>query len=77
MQAAELDVSVQLAPLFHKQVEINSLELKRPKVELVKDQKGCLEFLQPWEQERSTALRAIPRSGILFWRILLGALYRH
>ena len=54
VQAAELDVSVQLAPLFHKQVEIDSLELKRPKVELVKDQKGCRNSLQPWEQEPST-----------------------
>jgi AsmA protein len=44
VQAAELDVSVQLAPLFHKQVEVNSLELKRPKVELVKDQKGAWNF---------------------------------
>ena len=44
VQAAELDVSVQLAPLFHKQVEVNSLELKRPQIELVKSQKGEWNF---------------------------------
>jgi AsmA protein len=44
VQAGELDVSAKLGPLLHKQVEINSLELKRPKVELIKNAQGQWNF---------------------------------
>lgn len=43
-QAQELDVSVKVLPLIHKDVEINSLELKRPHIELVRDRQGVWNF---------------------------------
>ena len=42
--AQELDVSVKLLPLLHKTVEIDSLELRRPNVELIKNAKGAWNF---------------------------------
>lgn len=44
LQAQELDVSVKLLPLLHKSVEINSLNLQRPSVELVKNAQGVWNF---------------------------------
>src|SRR5205085_1830887 len=43
-QAQELDVSVKLLPLLHKSVEINSLNLQRPSVELIKNAQGVWNF---------------------------------
>src|SRR5882672_4122816 len=44
IKAQELDVSVQLAPLLHKQVEIDSLTLQRPSVNLIKNSAGIWNF---------------------------------
>ncbi|PYX87445.1 MAG: hypothetical protein DMG68_11715 [Acidobacteria bacterium] len=44
VQAQELDVSVKLLPLLHKSVEIDSLELQRPNVELIKNAQGTWNF---------------------------------
>ncbi|HXZ78307.1 MAG TPA: AsmA family protein [Terriglobales bacterium] len=44
VKAKELDVSVQLLPLLHKQVEINSLDLERPSFSLIKNQAGVWNF---------------------------------
>jgi uncharacterized protein involved in outer membrane biogenesis len=44
LQAQELDVSVRLLPLLHKSMEISSLNLQRPSVELVKDARGVWNF---------------------------------
>jgi AsmA protein len=44
VQAQELDVSVKLLPLLSKSVEIDSLYLKRPSVELIKNQRGNWNF---------------------------------
>src|SRR5438270_8336106 len=40
----KLAVSVKLLPLIHKDVEINSLELNRPHIELIRDAKGAWNF---------------------------------
>src|SRR6201981_2263832 len=40
----ELDVSVKLLPLIHKQVEINSLSLQRPAGNLIKTTAGVWNF---------------------------------
>ena len=40
----ELDVSVKLLPLLSKSVEISSLSLQRPSVELIKDAQGTWNF---------------------------------
>ncbi len=44
VQAQQLDVSVRLLPLFHNDVWIDSLELLRPSVELIKNQQGIWNF---------------------------------
>jgi AsmA protein len=44
VQADQLDVSVKLMPLFSKSIEIDSLKLQRPTVELVKNQLGVWNF---------------------------------
>src|ERR1700757_852868 len=43
-QVAELDVSVKLLPLLSKNVEIESLNLKRPKIELIHNAQGVWNF---------------------------------
>ena len=45
VKAQELDVSVRLLPLFHKQVEVDSLELQRPSVNLIKNSSGIWNFV--------------------------------
>jgi AsmA protein len=44
VQAQELAVSVKLLPLLHKSVEVDSLNLQRPSVELIKNQQGVWNF---------------------------------
>lgn len=44
VKANELDVSIKLLPLLRKQIEINSLSLKRPNVNLIKNQAGQWNF---------------------------------
>jgi AsmA protein len=44
VEAQELDVSVKLLPLLSKSVEISSLSLQRPSVELIKDPQGTWNF---------------------------------
>src|SRR5947209_9913079 len=44
VKAKELDVSIKLLPLIHKQIEIDSLSLRRPNVNLIKNQAGQWNF---------------------------------
>ena len=44
VKTQELDVSVKFLPLLHKQVEIDSLTLKQPSVNLIKNQAGVWNF---------------------------------
>jgi AsmA protein len=44
VKAQELNVSVQLMPLLHKDVEIDSLNLERPAVNLIKNSAGLWNF---------------------------------
>ena len=44
VQAQELDVAVKLLPLLHKSVEVDSLSLARPSVELIKNAQGVWNF---------------------------------
>lgn len=43
-QAQELDVSVKLLPLLHKDVQVNSLELKQPQIEMIRNAQGVWNF---------------------------------
>jgi AsmA protein len=44
VQAQQLDVAVKLMPLLHKSVEVDSLTLARPSVELIKNAQGVWNF---------------------------------
>ena len=44
VEAQELDVSVKLLPLLHRSVEISSVNLQRPSVELIKNAQGAWNF---------------------------------
>jgi AsmA protein len=44
VEAQELDVSVKLLPLLHRSVEISSVNLQRPSIELIKDAQGTWNF---------------------------------
>src|SRR6266436_1283224 len=44
VEAQELDVSIKLLPLLHNSIEISSVSLQRPSVELVKDAQGTWNF---------------------------------
>lgn len=44
VQASQLNVSLKLLPLIHKDVQIDSLILQRPTVELIKNQQGVWNF---------------------------------
>ena len=67
VEAQELDVSVKLLPLLSKSVEISSLSLQRPSVELIKDAQGTWNF-----STIGTTQKAAPfqRSAAIFaWRV--------
>ncbi|HET7440166.1 MAG TPA: AsmA family protein, partial [Terriglobales bacterium] len=54
VQAQELDVSVKLLPLLHKDVQINTLNLQRPSVELIKNAQGQWNFSTIGKQQAGT-----------------------
>src|SRR4051812_6579391 len=73
VQADQLTVSVKLAPLLHKDVEINSIELQRPRVELIKNRDGVWNFStigtknapsEPQEQPGSKSNFSLAQLGI-------------
>ena len=43
-QVAQLDLSIKLLPLLTKSVEVDSLELKRPRIELIRNAQGVWNF---------------------------------
>src|ERR1700737_1583325 len=43
-QAGELDVAVKLLPLLHKDVQVSSLELVKPHIEMVRNAQGVWNF---------------------------------
>src|SRR5581483_6194405 len=63
-QASELLVSLKLVPLLQKRVEISSLELRNPRIELVRDAQGVWNFSslgkQPAPSQPRPAARATP-----------------
>jgi AsmA protein len=55
VQAQQLDVSVKLLPLLHKDVEVDTLTLQRPSVNLIKNKQGVWNFAsigQPQGQQQ-------------------------
>jgi uncharacterized protein involved in outer membrane biogenesis len=56
VKAGELDVSVKLLPLLHKQIEIRSLVLERPTINLIKDRAGQWNFASIGHPAQTSAL---------------------
>jgi len=67
VKAQELDVSVKLLPLIHKQIEINSLSLQRPSLNLIKNQAGVWNFASLGHPAETTnaqpSARTQPKAG--------------
>ena len=60
----ELDISVKLFPLLSKTIAISSLTLKRPKIELIKDQAGVWNFASLGQAPAASATSAAaPRAA--------------
>lgn len=58
--ADKLAVSVQFWPLLHKQLEVNSLELVHPHIELVRDAQGVWNFATLGQESKPTAAQKVP-----------------
>jgi AsmA protein len=63
VQAQELAVSVKLLPLLHKAVEIRSLYLQRPSVDLIKNSQGVWNFSSLGAPSSGTPTSDTPTSG--------------
>ena len=59
-QVGEMDISVKLFPLLSKTIAIESLSLKRPKIELIKDQAGVWNFASLGEGPAAPPAAAAP-----------------
>src|SRR6185437_14463631 len=58
--AEKLAVSVELMPLLHKDLEVKSLELIRPHIELVRDQQGAWNFATLGQEPKPAAAPTAP-----------------
>ena len=58
-RSSQLDLSVKLFPLLSKNIEINSLEMKRPQIELIRNAQGVWNFSTAGER----SCRACERAG--------------
>src|SRR5580693_2249879 len=63
VQTQELSVSVKLLPLLSKSVQIDSLSLDRPRVELIKNAQGVWNFATMGQKAPGTAPSAAPASS--------------
>ena len=59
----EMDLSVKLLPLLSKSIAIDSLTLKRPKIELIKDQAGVWNFASLGEAPAAPAPGGAPAAA--------------
>jgi AsmA protein len=64
VEAQELDVSVKLLPLLHKSVEISSVTLRRPSVELIKNAQGAWNFSTIGATQKSTPSQNKPQFSL-------------
>jgi AsmA protein len=60
VKAQQLDVSVKLMPLLHKQVEVDSITLQRPTVNLIKNQSGVWNFASVGQSSESPQPASVP-----------------
>lgn len=55
LKAQKIDVAVKLLPLLHKQIEVNSLTLQRPNIDLIKNEAGTWNTASLGHPEESQA----------------------
>ncbi|HST76953.1 MAG TPA: AsmA family protein, partial [Verrucomicrobiae bacterium] len=61
--AEKLAVSIKLLPLLHKDLEVKSLELDRPHIELVRDQQGTWNFATLGQEPKPSGSQPAPPSA--------------
>src|SRR5689334_17887664 len=61
--ADKLSVSVKFWPLLHKDVEVNSLELVHPHIELVRNAEGAWNFATLGQEGKPTAAQKTPQQA--------------
>ena len=61
--ADRLSVSVKFWPLLHKDVEVNSLELVHPHIELVRNEQGTWNFATLGQEGKPTAAQKAPQQA--------------
>jgi len=62
LQAQRLDVSVKFLPLLHKEVEVDSLILQRPSVDLIKNKQGVWNFASLGKPQPGSP-QSVPNAG--------------
>ena len=62
VQAQRLDVSVKFLPLLHKEVEVDSLILQRPSVDLIKNKQGVWNFASLGKPQPGST-QSVPNAG--------------
>jgi len=63
VKTRELDVSVKILPLLHKQIEIRSLNLERPSVNLIKDRQAQWNFASLGRTTGVSGVETAPTPG--------------
>src|ERR1044071_1281917 len=63
VQTGELSISVQLMPLLHKSVQVDSLTLMQPHVELIKNSQGTWNFASLGQKTSSTPSSSSDQQG--------------
>src|SRR5205814_4496612 len=63
-QANELSVSVALWPLLHKDVQVKSLELSQPKIELIRNAAGTWNFASLGQSPAPAAAQKQPQRNV-------------
>jgi len=61
-QANEVDISVKLLPLLSKNIELNSLQMVRPKIELIRNAQGAWNFASLGNAPSVPASQATPKA---------------
>src|SRR4051794_14776824 len=63
IQTGELSVSVQLLPLLHKSLQVDSVTLEQPHVELIKDTEGIWNFASLGQKTSSASSSSSNQTG--------------
>ena len=71
IQTGELSISVQLLPLLHKSVQVDSLALKQPRVELIKNAQGVWNFASLGQKKSSPSSPSSDQQGFSLGKLAI------